>query len=167
MKHPIVSKKAAFSLVEVALSLGIAGFCLVAVIGLLPVGVNSEQNASEQMAAGSILTHVLSDLRATPITSPPGAAVATAQYAVPIPASTKTTSAAFVRYFGDTAQQFTVSPQVGTSRFRLTVNFLHPSNQSARGATLATLLVTWPPQIDPAMGTPAGHVQFTAALDRN
>ena len=87
--------------------------------------------------------------------------------AITIPASTNTTTAPFVRYFGDISQQFTVAPQAASSRFRLTVNFLHPSNQSARAATLATLLVTWPPQTDPTTGIPAGHVQFTAALDRN
>ena len=167
MKSLIVSRKAAFTLVEVALSLGIAGFCLVAIIGLVPVSVNSEQIASEQIAASSILTHVLADMRATPVTSPPGVAATTAEYAVPIPANTATAPASFVRYFGNTLQQFSVSPQAAVSRFRLTVTFPPPSTQGSRAATLATMLVTWPPLIDPATGVPAGRVQFTAALDRN
>ncbi len=68
------SAAAAFSLVEVALALGVASFCLISVIGLIPVGVNTGQIASDQTIAGSILTEVLTDLRATPRTSPPGGA---------------------------------------------------------------------------------------------
>ena len=165
MNLPAASRAAAFSLVEVALALGIAGFCLVTVIGLVPLGVSTEQIASEQAAASSILTHVLADLRATPATLPPGAAATTAVYAVPIPAATAAAPAPFVRYFGNTLQQFSVAPLSGSSRFRLTVKFLPPPG--GRAATLATLLVSWPAQVDPATGTPAGHVQFSAALDRN
>ena len=60
----------AFSLVEVTLALGIAVFCLIAVFGLVPVGVQTNRNATSQTTATNILSSVVSDIRA----SPPGQA---------------------------------------------------------------------------------------------
>ena len=57
---------AAFSLVEVTLALGFAAFCLIAVFGLVPVGVQTNRNATSQTAATNILSSVVSDLRASP-----------------------------------------------------------------------------------------------------
>ena len=159
---------AAFSLVEVALALGIAGFCLLAIVGLLPVGLNSNQNAFSQTAAASILSHVLEDLRATPATTPPGSTATSAQYSIPIPADTVGgTSTTKTVYFGDSAQQFSFAPQASTSRYRLTVTFLPPAGD--RTATFVTLLVTWPAAPDPASPTAAlsGRVQVFGALNRN
>ena len=58
--------KSGFSLVEVTLALGIAAFCLIAVFGLLPVGVQTNRNATSQTAATNVMAAVISDLRATP-----------------------------------------------------------------------------------------------------
>ncbi len=161
---------AAFTLVEVALALGVASFCLVAVMGLVPLGIDIGQAASDQTAAGSILTHVLADLRATPMTSPPGAAANSVQYTLPIPASAATGAAGapVFRYFGSSAEQFSIAPSADTSRYRLTATFL-PS-AGGRAATEVSLVVSWPARVDPtnaATGTPTGRVQIFAALDRN
>ena len=56
----------AFSLVEVTLALGIAAFCLIAVFGLVPVGVQTNRNATSQTTATNILSSVVSDIRASP-----------------------------------------------------------------------------------------------------
>ena len=53
----------AFTLVEVTLGLGVAAFCLVAVFGLVPVGVQTNRNAISQTAATNILSSVVSDIR--------------------------------------------------------------------------------------------------------
>ncbi|PYL54700.1 MAG: hypothetical protein DMF33_00490 [Verrucomicrobia bacterium] len=55
----------AFSLVELTLALGIAAFCLITLFGLLPVGVQTNRNATSQTAATNILTDVIADIRAT------------------------------------------------------------------------------------------------------
>jgi Tfp pilus assembly protein PilV len=60
---------AAFSLVEVTLALGVAGFCLIAILGLLPAGLNTNQNSVRQTTANGILSTIVADLRATPATS--------------------------------------------------------------------------------------------------
>lgn len=44
-------RSVAFSLVEVTMALGIVSFCLVAVVGLLPVGLQTAKNSREQAAA--------------------------------------------------------------------------------------------------------------------
>ena len=54
-----------FSLVEVTLALGIAAFCLIAVFGLIPVGVQTNRNATSQTAATNIIASVIADMRAT------------------------------------------------------------------------------------------------------
>jgi hypothetical protein len=56
-------KTAAFSLVEVTLALGVAGFCLIAVFGLLPVGAQINQRAISQTAATAILSDVIVAIR--------------------------------------------------------------------------------------------------------
>ena len=65
--------QAAFSLVEVTLALGIAAFCLIAVFGLVPVGVQTNRNATSQTAATNILSSVVSDIRASPKGGAPSA----------------------------------------------------------------------------------------------
>ena len=59
----------AFSLVEVALALGVAAFCLIAILGLLPAGLNTNQSSTRQTTANGILSAIVADLRATPGTS--------------------------------------------------------------------------------------------------
>jgi uncharacterized protein (TIGR02598 family) len=58
---------AAFSLVEVTLAMGIAAICLVALFGLMPVGVQTSRSATSQTAATNIVAAVIADLRATSI----------------------------------------------------------------------------------------------------
>ena len=149
---------AAFSLVEVALAMGIAGFCLIAVFGLVPLGVSTGQTASDQIAASSILTHVLADLRATPMTSPPGGAATSKEYGI-------TLGTQKVLYFGSAGEQFSASTTpASASRYRLTVTF--PPSAGGRTATYVTLLVSWPAPLDPS-NLAAGRAQVLAVLDRN
>jgi len=59
--HPFASL--AFSLVEVVLALGIVSFCLIAVIGLMPVGLKSVKNANDQAGAADVLNAIADSLR--------------------------------------------------------------------------------------------------------
>ena len=56
------SRTGAFSLVEVTLALGVAAFCLIAVFGLVPVGLQTNRNATSQTAATNIIAAVVADL---------------------------------------------------------------------------------------------------------
>ena len=78
------SRLRAFTLVEVALALGIAVFCLMVVFGLLNVGVATSSASFEQTVATDIVSSVAADLR----TANPGAAtVNTTVYGLAIPAA--------------------------------------------------------------------------------
>ena len=57
---------------EVTLALGIAAFCLIALFGLMPVGVQTNRNATSQTRATNIITSIVADMRATPPTTPRG-----------------------------------------------------------------------------------------------
>ena len=140
---------AAFSLVEVTLALGIAAFCLIAVFGLMPVGVQTNRNATSQTAATSILSNVIADLRATP--------------------SASTTSSQFGITFGtnppplyfDSAGQFTTS--LGTnSRYQLNITW---NSSAPTGSRYADLKITWPAAATSANAS--GSVETFAAFDRN
>jgi type II secretory pathway pseudopilin PulG len=137
----------AFSLVEVTLALGIAAFCLIAVFGLMPVGVQTNRNATSQTAATNIIAAVLADLRATP--------------------KTNTTSTQFGITFGtnpppiyfDSAGQFTTT--LGTnSRYQLNLTWY-----GSTALRYADLKVTWPAAATSANAS--GSAEMFAAFDRN
>ena len=51
-------RRAGFSLIEVTIALGIISFALVAIIGLLPVGLNSQKQGADQSRAIQVLNNV-------------------------------------------------------------------------------------------------------------
>jgi uncharacterized protein (TIGR02598 family) len=140
---------AAFSLVEVVLALGVATFCLIAVVGLMPVGVQTNRNAAFQTAATNIMAAIVADLRTTP-----AAAATSPQFAITF-GTDKTL------YFDASGQ---ASASVGPdSRYRLSITW----NSAPTGLNYADLKVTWPASVDPATATPSGVVKTFAAFDRN
>jgi len=159
---PLPFRAAAFSLVEVTLALGVAAFCLVAVFGLLPVGLNSNHASIEQTVANGILSAAVADLRATPPTTPPGQTVTSKQFSIPIPANPVAGSPAVTTLYINGDGQ---TNEVSQSRYRLTVAFL--PNSSSKTATLASLKVSWPATADPSINTAVGSAQVFVALDRN
>jgi uncharacterized protein (TIGR02598 family) len=147
--------RSGFSLVEVTLALGVAAFCLLAVFGLLPIGLRTQQTAIEQTAATRIISAAISDLRSTT-----RAATASALFSIGIPANTVSSSSTL--YF-DTEGH--VSPAISaTSRHRLTITFT-PNSTAGRGATFVHLLVTWPAAARISDAT--GSAETFVALDRN
>jgi uncharacterized protein (TIGR02598 family) len=139
----------AFSLIEVTLAVGVAAFCLIAVFGLMPVGIQANRNATSQTTATNIIAAVIADLRATP--------------------TTITTSSQFGVTFGtnppplyfDGAGQFTTSID-SNSRYQLNITW----NASApAGLKYADLNLTWPAAATPANAS--GAVEMFAAFDRN
>jgi uncharacterized protein (TIGR02598 family) len=145
MRRP--SAIASFSLVEVTLALGIAAFCLIAVFGLIPVGIQTNRNTTSQADATNILVSVVSDLRATSKTgnnpSP--------QFGI-IFGTNKTL------YFNGTGQ-FTTSLSTN-SRYQLNVTW---SDSGSTGLRYADVKATWPA----AAANANGSAEMFAAFDRN
>jgi len=164
MKKPLIHKTAAaFSLVEVTMALSVCAFCLLAIFGLLPIALQSNQAAVQQTAANGILSAVAADLRVTPVASG-STSVTSQQFNIPIPLNPVTTSPA------STSLYFTSSGQSSqtlnaNSTYLLMVTFLPTSGTNARSATCANMQVTWPAQALPVFA--AGSAKMFVALDRN
>jgi len=141
------SSKPGFSLVEVTLALGIAAFCLIALFGLIPVGVQTNRNATSQTAATNIAAAVVADLRATPTNS-----TTSTQYRITFGTDPPPL------YF-DSAGQFSTSLGAN-SRYQLNVTW-----SGSSGLRYADVKVTWPAFATAANAS--GSVEMFAAFDRN
>jgi type II secretory pathway pseudopilin PulG len=154
----------AFSLVEVTLALGIAAFCLIAVFGLMPVGVQTNRNATSQTAATNIIAAVAADLRATP-----KAGTTSPQFGINIP-SDPTSPPDPPPCSGTQTFYLNTNGQIVTTdaRYRVVITFIrNPSATATTGATYARLKVSWPAVADPCTTTPSGSVEMFAAFDRH
>jgi uncharacterized protein (TIGR02598 family) len=141
-------RASAFSLVEVTLALGVGAFCLIAVFGLLPIGVQTNRNATSQTAATNIIAAIVSDLRATPRTS-----ATSSQFAI-------TFGTAKTLYF-DGAGQFTTTLGAN-SRYQVNVTW---NSSGFTGLRYADVKVTWPAPATSANAS--GSSEMFAAFDRN
>jgi type II secretory pathway pseudopilin PulG len=175
-KHPRkLSRGRAFTLIEVTLALGVAGFCLVSVFGLLPVGLMSNQASLEQTAAANIATGILSDLNCA---QPLGTSM-TPHYGISIPA-TGTTSASgtgttlYLAADGSaSATGHIVVTGTAVSRYCATIGF-YPPAAGQRNSTAVRILITWPagsnatPAAWPSWPTTySGSYEADTTLDRN
>lgn len=164
--NPARRFKSGFSLVEVTLALGVTAFSLVAIFGLIPIGMNYQKNAVEQTAAIGILSAVSADLRATASGTSQAPSPQSAQFGVTIPAPPITTAPAPAKLFFD--ENGASVATAAAARYRMTIYFVKPQpDPGPKGATRANLVVTWPAPVDPAAGFPAGSVSTFVALDRN
>lgn len=143
-----------FSLVEVTLALGIAGFSLIAVFGLIPVAALTNRNATSQTAAANIMSAVVSDLRATPKANPTSTQFGITFGTNPAPL-----------YF-DGSGQFTTSLSAN-SRYQLNVtwNVANPTGPCSAALPCADLKVTWPAAA--SASNASGSAEMFAAFDRN
>lgn len=147
MKTSIRNK--GFSLVEVTIALGVAGFCLLAIFGLLPAGVNSNRASIEQTAAANLATRIAADLQAA------GTNAVSPNLSVGLDGST-------TLYLREDGSQGSSS---GNSRYRATVTTAQGTGGN-HAATVARILVSWPAAADPAAAA-AGTFEIVTALNRN
>ena len=154
----------AFSLVEVTLALGIAAFCLIAVFGLMPVGVQTNRNATSQTAATNILSSVVSDIRASP-----KGHTNSVKYGIRRSKGNITTVCFDGQGVSTPPQPSNAPCPGGNSRYRLYVRIYPIGAQPAYLATYAYLKVVWPAAVDPLSPTitPSGSVETVATFFEN
>jgi uncharacterized protein (TIGR02598 family) len=138
----------AFSLVEVTLAIGVAAFCLLAVVALLPVGTKVSYSSTQETGATNILGAVVADMRATP-----ASATASSQYGISFASGDETTL-----YFDQFGNYSTMLDSKSVYRLVVTSN-------GGSGATFVNLKVTWPAAALPANA--AGSSEIFAAISRN
>jgi Tfp pilus assembly protein PilV len=150
-----------FSLVEVTLALGVASVCLITIFGLLPVGMQTNQDAFQQVTAADILGAAITDLRAVPVTIPRGEATTSQQFGISIPANPLSGAVISTLFF--TKEGRASWSRDSQARYRLTITF--QPNAGSRTATRVHLKMTWPAEVLPANAT--GFADVFLALDRN
>jgi len=162
------SLSAGFSLVEVTLALGIAAFCLIAVLGLVPVGVQTNRNATSQTTATNILSSVVSDIRASPKGGVSGSQ--TAKYKIRRAKGSGTTVCGDGQGQPDGPGQINNVPcRPGNWRYRLYVK-IYPiatptdPNLKPYCANYVVLKLVWPAAADPLGTTPSGSVETVTSF---
>lgn len=144
-----------FSLVEVIIAMGIAAFCLVAMIGLIPSGLRQVKISSEQTAATAILASVVNDIRNIPSGTN---ATNSLVYGVSIPAAGLTANTFF--YLNEDGSR---NPAASTARYAFS-NSLTSSNNAA-ALTSGRALLWWPAAA--TLGNAQGSVETAINLIRN
>jgi uncharacterized protein (TIGR02598 family) len=165
-----------FSLVEVTLAIGVAGFCLVTIFALLPIGLISNRTALAQTVAANLTSSIVSDLNCTqPLAT--GTAT-TPRFGFPVPAagSTVNINTPYTIYLtaNGSATGTVGAPPVtggtGASIYRATLGFAPPAG-GQRTATAVRILITWPALADSKPGTwpqnYAGSYESDTTLNRN
>ncbi|TMP95870.1 MAG: hypothetical protein E6L08_00615 [Verrucomicrobia bacterium] len=173
MKRP-PPETAAFSLVEVALALGVAAFALLAIMGMLPMSLKTQQASIQQTTANTIISQIFSDLRAD-VRLPPGQA----SKACPDPPDPnqpcqwdqlhghwRNVATPDTLYFTNEAKQtgtINGSPPADAV-FRAKITYRFPPTETT---SLADITVSWPAQVDPDQGgTPTGSATSLIAVNR-
>ena len=152
-----------FSLIEVTIALSVAGFCLLAILGLLQTGVTSQRATTDQTAATGIISMIFADLLSSAGTNP------TPRFQINLTNSGASPQTVF---FSDGGKPTGAvgSPATGDSRFRASLDVIPPA-AGTRAATGVRILITWPAAADSsATQWPtkfAGSVETWTALDRN
>jgi uncharacterized protein (TIGR02598 family) len=156
--------KAAFSLVEVALALGIASFCMVTLLALIPLGIQNYHHADAQSAMVNLASMVVRDLQ-----SAPSGASKTPQFNFDFSKAGLQTV-----YVDGSGQASGTSPNVAsapTSLYRISVTLYPPPAATPLAATISTILITSPALADQTPTNPptnyADRFETTVALNRN
>ena len=163
---PSLRGTAAFSLVEITLALGVAAFCLIAVLGMLPVGLKTQQASVQQTTANSIISQIFTDLRAD-LRLPPGQVSHEDESGFNLHghwANLYTPDTLYFTQEGKQTGSVNGSPPAdAVFRATITYNQLPPTQTTS----LANITVSWPAQVDPTTGgVPAGSVTTLVAVNR-
>lgn len=168
------SESTAFSLVEVTLALGVAAFALLAIMGMLPTGLKTQQGSIQQTTANQIISQIYSVLRAD-ISLPPGQA----NKICPDPPDPsepcnwsdlhghwRDVATPDTMYFTNEGRQtgnLNGNPP-GDAVFRAKITYRFPPSDTT---SLADIAVSWPAQVNPATGgVAAGSVSALVAVNR-
>jgi uncharacterized protein (TIGR02598 family) len=170
MKPPF-KRIGAFSLVEITFALGVGAFALLAILGMLPVGLKTQQASVQQTTANQIISQIFSFLRAD-VRLPPGQESKACPDDEDEPCEWdnlhgrwQNVAVPDTMYFTQNAKQtgtINGSPPADAV-FRAKITYRFPPTETT---SLADITVSWPAQVDPATGVPAGKVETFIAVNR-
>lgn len=155
-----------FSLIEVALALSLASFCVVTLLGLLPIALRNFQQADNQSAMVNLATSVAQDLNST---AQSANVENSSLYALSIPSSGGSSTSPQT-IFVDASGDPTTGPNYAGALYRVTVAFVPPATGS-KTATSAQIMITFPAQVNFSTGAwPTNYMsmlQMSVSLNRN
>jgi type II secretory pathway component PulJ len=160
------SRRAGFSLVEITLALGVAAFCLVAILGMLPVGLKTQQTSSQQTTANAIISQILGDLRAD-VRLPPGQQAKSQESTAGLGlhghwADVATPDTLYFTSDGRKTGNLNAATPPADAVFRATITYRLPPTDTT---SLASITVSWPAaQSD--LSKVAGSVETLIAVNR-
>jgi hypothetical protein len=158
---------AAFSLVEITLALGVAAFCLVAILGMLPVGLKTQQAGVQQTSANAIISQIVGDLRAD-VRLPPGQASKEQASGLGLHGHWAQVATPDTIYFTNEGKQtpnagsVNVSPPPADAVYRATITYRFPPSDTT---SLASITISWP-AAQGDLNKVAGSVSTLIAVNR-
>lgn len=165
MKRCFLRRTTAFSLVEIVLALGVAAFALIAIMGMLPISLKTQQASIQQTTGNEIMAAILNDLRAD-VVLPPGQQKNSQEIAdgFGLHGHWAQVGTPDTLYFTNDGTQTGSVNQIGAGAvFRAKITYLFPPTATT---SVANVIITWPAQVDPTTGTPAGSVETYIAVNR-
>lgn len=141
-------KAHAFSLTEVVIAIGVASFCLIAIFGMIPAGLNSNQASLRETLAASLTSSIISDLRST---VPHSTATTSSIYNISFPAAGQ--SATNVFFLNEDGSTNSLNNPATLPAYRATVVI---NSSATRAASSARIFLTWPVTLNSSQtGLPA------------
>ncbi len=131
---------------EISIALGVAAFCLLAILGLLQTGITSEQTTIGKTGAWGILSSVFSDITSTPASNQKSTEY---EITVATPVSQQMSSPQTIYFTKDGKPTGSVGAgPTDASYYRMSVGFKKAENTFA-SPQITRLVVTWPAKTDP------------------
>jgi uncharacterized protein (TIGR02598 family) len=163
---PPFQRIAAFSLVEVTLALGVAAFAMLAILGMLPTTLKTQQTSIQQTTANAIISSIFADLRADLILPPGQYRHLEEDSGYNLHGHWANMNQPDTLYFTQEGKQTGNAngdpPADAVFRAKITYNPVGPTGNTS----LANVIVSWPAQVDPTTGVPAGSVTSLLAVNR-
>ena len=131
--------RAGFTLIEIAIALGTFAFAIVAILGVLLVGMNTSRDTIGSQVAANIANSIANDLSSTPAQSV-GIAYSPRFYI-----SNQIAKGTTLTYYFD--QLGNILPTVTGAAYRATLTYQSISNPATSGTPApdsVDILVTWP-----------------------
>lgn len=150
-----------FSLVEIALALGLLSFAVLLIYGLLPVSLQTNQESAERLEASCLYSLLVADLKHADFTKTESYVFRLSPlplveqqgrwtYQTDLSLDTGTTSAVYTRYLSRDGQPV---ENPADAFYRVSLRYIHsPGNahQQRRLAPVeAHLTLSWPANVDP------------------
>jgi uncharacterized protein (TIGR02598 family) len=142
-------------LVEVIIAMGIAAFCLIAMLGLIPSGLKQVKVSSEQTAATAILAAVATDIRNTPSGSEKSLA-----YGIALPTTAGASITTVNLYLNEDGK-----PNTSATSARYAIKASLVSSNNASGTTSGNLVIWWPAAA--SLGNSQGSVETVVIYNQN